>query len=119
MPELRDAKGKLAHFTPAGPDVDIFAIPYLDKVREEARQKRLQQEIAKGGKTAKHIRAEEKKAKKERKAKRKQQFKQRSRTTQMAEEWDDLAKEERLFKKLRRGKISQAEYDTELAAEHE
>lgn len=30
-------------------------------------------------------------------------------------DWDDLAKEERMVKKLRRGKISQQEFDTAFA----
>ena len=57
MPELRDCKGKLKHYTPAGPEVDIYAIPYLDKAREAARQKRLATELATGGKNAKQIQA--------------------------------------------------------------
>ena len=55
MPELNDCKGKLKHFTPADASVDIYAIPYLDKVREAARQKRLAAELAAGGKNAKQI----------------------------------------------------------------
>ena len=48
MPELRDCKGKLKHFTPAGPEVDIYKIPFLDKARESARQKPLAAELAAG-----------------------------------------------------------------------
>ena len=33
---------------------------------------------------------------------------------QILAEWDDLAKEERLYKKLKRGKISQEEYDRQM-----
>jgi len=32
----------------------------------------------------------------------------------MVEEWDDLAKEDRLFKKLKKGAISKEEYDAEI-----
>merc|ERR1711865_443929 len=63
MPELRDIvaknEGKLPNFESAGPEVDIYAIPFLDKVRESARQKRLQEELAAGGKNAKQIQAEQ------------------------------------------------------------
>ena len=33
---------------------------------------------------------------------------------EIAEEWDELALEERLYKKLRKGKISQEEYNAQL-----
>lgn len=125
MPELRDTlqkhNGKLPHFTAAGPDVDIFAIPYSDKDREQARQKRLKEVIALGGKNAKNIQAEHKKAMKEQKVKDRRQKsvakgrnpdKKRGRQAQLADEWEDLAKEERLVKKLRRGKITKEDFNS-------
>ena len=116
MPELRDVlqkhKGRLPRFSSAGPEVDIFAIPYSDKTREQARQKRLKEELAGGGKNAKKIKAEIRKVEKEQKVKGKQQQnKRRGRNAQIVEEWDDLAKEERLYKKLRRGKITQEQFN--------
>ena len=127
MPELRDilAKndGKLPNFESAGPEVDIYAIPYLDKARESARQKRLQAELAAGGKNAKQIKAEQRKAarlqkekdrRKEAVEKGRNPDKKRGKNAQMMDEWDELAKEERLYKKLRRGKITQAEFDEEM-----
>ena len=33
MPELKDKLGKLS-FVPAGPEIDIYAIKYKDKVRD-------------------------------------------------------------------------------------
>lgn len=124
MPELRDIllkhKGRLPHFAPAGPEVDIFAIAYKDKAREAARQKRLQQELAAGGKNAKLIKSEQRKAEKERKQQERRQTavekgrnpeKKRGRQAQINDEWDDLAKEERLHKKLKRGKITKEEFD--------
>lgn len=119
MPELRDAKGGLKHFEPASKDVNIFAIPYLDKAREAARQRRLEAENKNGGKSAKHLKAEEKKADILRKQKERRKVaiekgrnpdKKRGRHQQLLDEWDDLAREERLFKKLRQGKISKEEY---------
>jgi len=127
MPELRDVldrnKGHLPHFTPAGSEVDIFSIPYKDKVREVARQKRLQQELEAGGKNAKLIKAEQRKAEKEQKLKERRQLavdkgrnpdKKRGKNARITDEWDDLAKEERLYKKMRRGKISKDEYEKQL-----
>lgn len=126
MPELKEGKGKLKNFTPAGPEVDIFRIPFLDKAREAARQKRLAEELAAGGKNAKQIKAEQRKAEKLlREEERRQKAiekgrkpdKKRGRHQQIVDEWDDLAKEERLYKKLRRGKISKDQYDKLLRSE--
>ena len=127
MPELRDAlqkhNGRLPHFTPAAREVDIIAIPYKDRTREKARQKRLQQELAAGGKSAKLLKAEKRKAAKERKAEKRRQAaidkgrnpeKKRGRNAQIVDDWDDLAKEERLYKKLRRRKITQEEFDAQM-----
>jgi len=123
MPELRDSKGKLKHFIPAGPEIDIYAIPYLDKAREVARQKRLAAELAAGGKNAKQIKAEQRKAEQLRRQKERRQAaidkgrnpdKKRGRNAQLNDEWDELAKEERLYKKLRRGKISKKQYEEQL-----
>lgn len=123
MPELRDTKGKLKHFTPAGPEVDIYAIPFLDKARELARQKRLAAELAAGGKNAKQIKAEQRKAEQLKRLQERRQAaiqkgrnpdKKRGRNAQIVDEWEELAKEERLYKKLRRGKISKEDYDEQL-----
>lgn len=118
MPELRDKLEKL-NFQPAGPEVDIHAIQYKDKVREKARQKRLAAELAAGGKNAKQIKAEQRLAKKLQKEKDRRQEaiakgrnpnKKRGRQAQMFDEWDELAKEERLHKKLKQGKITKEKY---------
>jgi hypothetical protein len=120
MPELRDRLDKIHEtFTPAGPQVDIYAIPFLDKVREEARQKRLAAVLAAGGKNAKHIKAELRQAHRLKKeqdrrqtaiAKGRNPDKKRGRNAQIMDEWDELAKEQHLYKKLRRGKITKAQY---------
>lgn len=117
MPELRDKE--LPNFAPAL-DVDIYAIPFLDAQREKARQARLKAELAAGGKNAKQIKAEQRLAERlrRRKDKRQQEIakgrnpnKKRGRQQQLFDEWDDLAKEERLYKKLRRKKITKEQYD--------
>lgn len=118
MPELRDKQ--LTNFTPAGPEVNIHAIPFKDKTREAARQKRLQAELAAGGKNAKQIKAEQKAAEriarqKERRAaeiaKGRNPHKKKGKQQRIFDEWDELAKEERLYKKLRTKKITKEEYD--------
>ena len=118
MPELKDTHRKL-NFKPAGPEIDIHAIKFKDKVREKARQKRLAAELAAGGKNAKQIKAEQRAAEKIRRQKerRQQQIakgrnpnKKRGKQAQIYDEWDELAKEERLHKKLRQGKITKEQY---------
>ena len=117
MPELRDKT--FPNFKPSTDQVDIHAIPFLDKVREAARQKRLAAELAAGGKNAKQIKAEQRQFqwKQQQKEKRQEAIakgrnpnKKKGRNAQLMDEWDELAKEERLFKKLRRKKISEGEY---------
>jgi len=119
MPELRDKVGKL-NFKPAGPDIDIYAIKFKDKNREKARQRRLASELAAGGKNAKQIKAEQRLAAKlQRQKERREEAiqkgrnpnKKRGKQAQILDEWDELAKEERLHKKLKRGKITKEQYD--------
>lgn len=130
MPELKEVlqkhNGRLPYFTPAGKDVNIFAIPFKDKVREKARQKRIEADQTAGGKNSKLLKAEQKLAEKERKVKERREAavakgrnpdKKRGRQAQLHDEWDDLAKEERLYRKLKRGKITQEEYDQEMFGE--
>jgi ATP-dependent RNA helicase DDX55/SPB4 len=114
----------LPHFRPAGREVDIFAIPFQDKTREQARQKRLEIELASGGKNAKLIKAEQRQAEKERKANERREKaiekgrnpeKKRGKNMQLMDEWEDLAKEERLYKKMRRGKISKEQYEERMS----
>ena len=119
MPELRDKLGKV-NFQPAGPETDIHAIPFKDKTREAARQKRLAAELAAGGKNAKQIKAEQRAAEMIRRQKEKKEteiakgrnpHKKRGKQARIFDEWDELAKEERLYKKLKRKKITEKEYD--------
>jgi ATP-dependent RNA helicase DDX55/SPB4 len=123
MPELKSHLGKL-NFTPAGPEVDIYAIPYKDHVREKARQLRLAAEIEAGGKNAKRIKAERRATERSRNAEASggkkenssnpSKKKKRGRQQQIFDEWDDLAKEERLHKKLKQGKITKKEYNRQM-----
>lgn len=120
MPEIGAAlkDGVLPHFTPAD-GVDTGKIAFRDKVREKARQARLLAPFP----PTKKDKATEKKAAKERKQaairqsaveKGRNPDKKRGKHAQMMDEWDELAKEERLHKKLRRGKISKEEFDRQM-----
>eukprot|EP00584_Thalassiosira_punctigera_P003803 CAMPEP_0172540996 /NCGR_PEP_ID=MMETSP1067-20121228/11888_1 /TAXON_ID=265564 ORGANISM="Thalassiosira punctigera, Strain Tpunct2005C2" /NCGR_SAMPLE_ID=MMETSP1067 /ASSEMBLY_ACC=CAM_ASM_000444 /LENGTH=834 /DNA_ID=CAMNT_0013326947 /DNA_START=27 /DNA_END=2531 /DNA_ORIENTATION=- len=122
MPELPRDKKQLSklNFVPAGPEVDIHAIPFKNKPREVARRKRLASELAAGGKNAKQIKAERRAAEllqkqKQRRAaevaKGRNPHRKKGRQQKIFDEWDELAKEERLYKKLRTRKISKEEYD--------
>jgi len=122
MPELKDKYDKL-DFTPAPRSVDIHAIPFLDKTREKARQKRLAKELAAGGKSAKQIKAERRLAERAQReeerrerelAKGRNPDKKRGKQMQIFDEWDELAKEERLFKQLRCGKINKEQYRKQM-----
>lgn len=125
MPELRDKLGKI-NFKPAGPEINIHAISFKDKTREAARQKRLAKELAAGGKNAKQIKAEQRAAERIQKqkdrraaeiAKGRNPNKKRGKQQRIFDEWDELAKEERLYKKLRSNKISKEEYDRQMYGE--
>ena len=120
MPEIGAAlkNGTLTHFTPSD-DVDSSQIAFRDKVREKARQARLLTPLP----PTKREKAAEKKAAKEKKQAARRQAaidkgrnpnKKRGKHEQIMDEWDDLAKEERLYKKLRSGKITKEEYDRRM-----
>mmetsp|Transcript_4431 Transcript_4431/g.6775 ORF Transcript_4431/g.6775 Transcript_4431/m.6775 type:complete len:555 (-) Transcript_4431:189-1853(-) len=116
MPELANVHTKL-DFKPEQ-NVEFYKIPYEDKVREQARQKRMKdeakQEKLQKQREEKKQRREEKKAKRDERLNPKQKKKRVGRHQRILEEWDDLAKEERLHKKLKRGKITQEEYDRQM-----
>ncbi|ETV83912.1 hypothetical protein H257_04500 [Aphanomyces astaci] len=103
-------------FTPSG--VKIVDIPYKDKAREKQRQKKLV-EIAAEHKAEKLDRFEKKQLDKKRKAAvdedgPRRREKKKGMHQQIVEEWEELEKEEHLFKKFKRGKITKEEYDAAL-----
>eukprot|EP00941_MAST-03F_sp_MAST-3F-sp1_P006341 g6341.t1 len=118
MPELTGKNVDTSDFS-APADIDVDSITYLDKKREKQRQARLIKEAAiraakqaknklkyEGKNSLKHKKKEEEATPKKRKRKGKNQ--------RIHEEWDALANEERLYKKFKRGKISKAEYESQL-----
>lgn len=127
IPETRGVKGKPIVFDKS--NIDTSTISYKHKEKEQARQKKLKEykllkvveelELEANNKgnsilsiqvkkpwlpSEEYIREEEK-----RKRKKKQSF-----TQKINEEWDELAEEETKFKKFKKGKISQKEYERSL-----
>lgn len=112
--------------------VKTESVPYLDKTRERARQKRLavMKEAAEAAAKLQAAPAEPPKQlsgaqKKAAAALAEAQKtnprwtedgprKRKGRQEQIMEEWDDLAKEERLYKKLRKGQITQKQFDAAM-----
>ena len=133
MPELRSAKGKGSYIRgfQEEPQAVVDAIPYRNKGREKQRQVKLAQTAreeadAKKNKTG-HAKSGGVGAKKNRKRRGagddddgvvdvpKEKRKRKGQHQRMLEEWDALAKEERLYKKMKRGKISKAEFERLMA----
>jgi len=117
MPELAKplADGRLAAFDRF--DVATEDIPFADKRREKARLKRIRDQQRKDNKAtmlAQHAAFKEAQRKKraEDEVRRK-----RGRHQRILDEWDDLAKEERLAKKLKQGKITQDDFNAALLAD--
>eukprot|EP00164_Ancoracysta_twista_P012085 GFYU01018859.1.p1 GENE.GFYU01018859.1~~GFYU01018859.1.p1 ORF type:complete len:704 (+),score=203.94 GFYU01018859.1:145-2256(+) len=115
MPRMPELKGKRVEFDAV--KVDVTKIPYLDKVREKGRLVRLaeSQRLA-----ALEEAAEEKRRK--RKAEAMEESSDEEESEPEAEEEseesegdaDDNANELRLLKKLKQGKITQAEFDAQV-----
>jgi ATP-dependent RNA helicase DDX55/SPB4 len=125
-----------------GPDaaaaqINTEDIPYLNKIREKARQKKLAvqkeawavaQKLAtenrRSGTTCRvsipawrsHAATRAEKAKQPKSAETGPR-KRKGRHEQLMEEWEELAREERLYKKMRKGKISRKRYAAEIGEE--
>lgn len=135
MPELRGKS--VTNFTPA--EVDIKAIPFRDKAREKLRQQQLQTGESKKKTLTRPPRSEAWSQKKEKKAKRldrKEKKKLKNQRTQAekqgkpvkeqnqgkrkladddgGDDWNELGKDLRLMKKLKKGKITKDEFDKQF-----
>jgi ATP-dependent RNA helicase DDX55/SPB4 len=126
LPKLDELRAKRVTY-PSVPGVDTSAIAFADPVREAARQKRLltsaDDEAAKRAardarrdkaiaeaKAAAAVAAGEAGA-----AAKKRKRVHNSYAKKLGEDWDVLAEEERLEKRLKAGRISKAEYKTAMA----
>ncbi|KFM82012.1 ATP-dependent RNA helicase DDX55, partial [Stegodyphus mimosarum] len=117
LPKMPELKGKkISNFSPI--DINYDEIPYVDKVREKQRQVRLkeflenpQKRSAISEKRAAKLKAKKLEVKKllakKRRRKKAMKFSQ--------EELQDLARDARLVKKFKKGKMSKEEFDAEFA----
>ena len=108
LPDLKHFKIQYEHY-----DVDPNSISYKNKSREEQRLKNAAIDARKREKEQ-----EEREERKKQRAKlmsKKEPKRRRKRThKEFVEEWDDLAKEALLLKKLKKGKISKKDYEKAL-----
>ena len=117
MPELKDSDALIGYTEMK--DVDIDSIPYKNKHREKQRQKQLkirkEQEKKKASSTSSSGRNAKKRQHQSQdsssKDKKKKKRKRKGKNKRMVEEWNALQKEERLYKRLKKGKITKDEYE--------
>ncbi|KAI7886768.1 DEAD-domain-containing protein [Lichtheimia hyalospora FSU 10163] len=120
MPELKDTKQ--ITFTPA--DIDWNNYKYQDKNRENKRQreaaapapinKKPKKQVTEAWSAKKEakMKKQERRTKKERKKEYlKRKADQVEKDDEQDNDWDDLAAEERMAKKVRKGKVNQKEFD--------
>ncbi|KFO23514.1 ATP-dependent RNA helicase DDX55 [Fukomys damarensis] len=119
MPRMPELKGK--HFPDFVPvDVNTDTIPFKDKVREKQRQKLLEQqrkektENERRGKFIKNKAWSKQKAKKERKKKMNEKRKREEGSDIEDEDMEELLNDTRLLKKLKKGKITEDEFEKGL-----
>nr|XP_037291844.1 ATP-dependent RNA helicase DDX55-like isoform X1 [Rhipicephalus microplus] len=105
MPELRGKKIEGFEAT----SIDVKSIPYKEKSREKQRQAKLKSKLEC---STKDVKVKPKKGSfvKERQ-KQRQGKKRKTKEDYENEEWDDLASDARLLKKLKQNKISKEEFD--------
>ena len=114
LPKTSELKNKKIDFVEE--DIDLSTIPYTDKAREESRlireEKEKKERELKAQQAKENAQAKSKKrtAKEEAPAKRVRKGKHE----RIMDEWEELQEEEMLYHKLRKGKISQKEYDEHL-----
>ena len=117
IPETRGKKGKPINFE--NTNVDTSKIPYLHKDKEKARMNKIEKRrketaVSEGGPKEKVGWDPNYDDSKEPKRKRK---KKQSYLQKFQEEWDELAAEETLYKKFRKGKLTKEDYDAMLESE--
>eukprot|EP01029_Cantina_marsupialis_P016259 TRINITY_DN361_c0_g2_i1.p1 TRINITY_DN361_c0_g2~~TRINITY_DN361_c0_g2_i1.p1 ORF type:complete len:636 (+),score=208.08 TRINITY_DN361_c0_g2_i1:77-1984(+) len=115
MPELKEARIAFK-----GHPIDTDTISYKNKTREEQRQQkldRMRKQKARKEELKQKLKAKGLDPDKKTKApqKKKKANKKRKRHVIRQAEWDDLAREERLAKKLKQGRITDAEFNKMLA----
>ncbi|XP_004595466.2 ATP-dependent RNA helicase DDX55 [Ochotona princeps] len=114
MPRMPELRGK--HFPDFVPvDVDTDTIPFKDKIREKQRQKRLEQrektESEGRRKFTKNKAWSKQKAKREKKKKMSEKRKRQEGSDIEEEDMEELLNDTRLLKKLKKGKITEEEFE--------
>ncbi|XP_062038552.1 ATP-dependent RNA helicase DDX55 [Lepus europaeus] len=115
MPKMPELRGKnFPDFVPV--DVDTDTIPFKDKTREKQRQKRLEQRKEKSDnegrrKFIKNKAWSKQKAKREKKKKMNEKRKRQEGSDIEEEDMEELLNDTRLLKKLKKGKITEEEFE--------
>ncbi|XP_037600179.1 ATP-dependent RNA helicase DDX55 isoform X3 [Cebus imitator] len=119
MPKMPEVRGKqFPDFVPV--DINTDTIPFKDKIREKQRQKLLQQqrkEKTENDKRRKFIKNKawsKQKSKKEKKKKMNEKRKREEGSDIEDEDMDELLNDTRLLKKLKKGKITEEEFEKSL-----
>jgi len=109
LPRMKEILGrKIKGFTAS--DVHPITVPFLNRKREKQRQEQLKVDLAKREEElAEREKARNKPAKVEKERTRTE--KRAAKKANVQEHWDELAREERLAKKLKQKKISVKEYE--------
>lgn len=112
MPELKHENALLGYEAPEI-SVDVDSIQYKDKFREKHRRKQLKikKEKEKNRPPETKKRNEKIQSRNEKGKKKEKKRKRKGKNKRMVEEWNALAKEERLHKRLKKGKITKDEYE--------
>ncbi|XP_005988994.1 ATP-dependent RNA helicase DDX55 [Latimeria chalumnae] len=117
MPKMPELRGKpVPDFIPE--DIDTDTIPYRDKCREKQRQKALSEPpLEKHGERKKFLKNKawsKQKTKKERKKKLASKRSREEGSDMDDEDMDELLNDTRLLKKLKKGKITEEEFEKQL-----
>ncbi|KAK2102860.1 ATP-dependent RNA helicase ddx55 [Saguinus oedipus] len=119
MPKMPELRGKqFPDFVPV--DINTDTIPFKDKIREKQRQKLLKQqreEKTENDKRRKFIKNKawsKQKAKKEKKKKMNEKRKREEGSDIEDEDMEELLSDTRLLKKLKKGKITEEEFEKSL-----
>ena len=112
LPKMKEFRVKAIDFEEA--QVDVAQIKFKDKAREKQRQaqyaKLLEQRALEEEKFAERKEKRKKREEEEQEKAPRRREKKLSRHQQIVDEWDELAEEEMMYRKMKRGKISKQEY---------
>ena len=112
LPKMSEFKKKKIDYEEMG--IDVQSIPYLDPVREQARQERLKKEAqSRAAKALEKPKAKNTKRSRE-EMEQEPKKKKKGKHEKIMNEWEELQEEERLFRLFKQKKISEEEYTKRL-----